>query len=98
MAISDGPSQKPGPHSADRPNRVLMWVVLSVATIPSAICLVFFFGKLCGTLAFSFFSALVLFGYRLWRRQDEAKRARLVDKLTGNPPGDDPRQMARWMR
>ncbi len=98
MAISDRPSQKPGPQSADRPNPVLMWVVLSMAAIPIAICWVFFFGKLYGTLALLLFFVLVLFGYRVWRRLSEAKGARVVDKLTGNPPSDDPRQMARWMR
>ena len=98
MTIFDEPSQEPGAKSADRPNPALMWVVLLMAAIPSAICWVFFFGKLYGTLALLLFFVLVLFRYRVWRRLNEAKRAGLVDKLTGNPPSDDPRQMARWMR
>jgi len=99
MTGSPEHSPKPElPSTTGRANPVLMCVVLLMAAIPIAVCWIFFFGKLYGTVAFLILMALLLFGSRHWRRLSDARRSRLVDNLSGNPPSDDPRQMARWMR
>jgi hypothetical protein len=72
-----------------------MAIVLVMAAIPCAICWFFFFG-LYGALGFAIFEGAFIILVRFLVRKYRPEKAGRLDKAMGKP-GDDPRQMARFV-
>jgi cbb3-type cytochrome oxidase subunit 3 len=85
---------KAGPTSV-----VLTIILLIMISVPIAICWIFFFGRIYGTIAlvgYFLLMPVVVWFFRRHKRT-EADMIRRIDQAMGKP-SDDPREMARFLR